>query len=68
MMGTGFFCKLNEYYSPIKYALFTCNHIIDESKIDIGKSIKFEYFYFNNFNSKPTTIKKEIKITDERRV
>ena len=68
MFGTGFFCKLNEYNFLFKYALFTNNHILDESKIDIGKSIKFEYLYFNNFNSKHTTIKKEIKITDERRV
>ena len=27
--GSGFFCKLDEYYFPFKYALFTNNHIID---------------------------------------
>ena len=35
--GSGFFCKLDEYYFPFKYALFTNNHILDESNIDIGK-------------------------------
>ena len=38
--GSGFFCKLNNF--PIKYALFTNNHILDESNIEIGNKIKFE--------------------------
>jgi len=66
--GSGFFCKLDEYYFPFKYALFTNNHILDDSNIDIGKSIKFEClkksFFFSSYN----TITKEIEITDKRRV
>ena len=38
--GSGFFCKLNNF--PIQYALFTNNHILDESNIEIGNKIKFE--------------------------
>ena len=41
--GSGFFCKLNDNTIPFKYALFTNNHVLDESSIDIGKTIKFEY-------------------------
>ena len=67
--GTGFFCELID--CPIKYALFTNNHILDETNIEIGNTIKFEFleykssfFYYSSYNP----IKKEIKITDKRRV
>ena len=36
----GFFCKLDNF--PIKYALFTNNHILSEFNIGIGKTIHFE--------------------------
>ena len=39
--GSGFFCKLGDNF-PIKYALFTNHHILDESNIEVGKTIKFE--------------------------
>ena len=39
--GSGFFCKLENF--PIKYALFTNNHILNGFNIEIGKKIKFEY-------------------------
>ena len=67
--GSGFFCKLNNF--PIKYALFTNNHILDESNIEIGNKIKFECLEFQKsyfFNSSYNLIKKEIEITDKRRV
>ena len=53
--GSGFFCKLNDF--PIKYALFTNNHILDENNIEINKTIKFVYnsiifsdFFQTHFN------------------
>ena len=52
-IGTGFFCKLNNF--PIKYALFTNNHVFDEDNINIDKKINI------GFN-------KTIKIDKERRV
>ena len=66
--GSAFFCKLNNF--PIKYALFTNNHILDESNIEIGNKIKFECLKFQKsfFNSSYNSIKKEIEITDKRRV
>ena len=38
--GTGFFCKIDNF--PIKYALFTNNHILDENDIKKGKIINIE--------------------------
>ena len=66
--GSGFFCKLDEYNFPFKYALFTNNHILEESNIDFGKSIKFECLEKSFLSSSYNTITKEIKITDKRRV
>ena len=39
--GSGFFCKLDNL--PIKYGLFTNNHILDEDNIKIGNIINIEY-------------------------
>ena len=66
--GSGFFCKLDN--CPIKYALFTNNHIIDESNIEFGDKIKIEYFKYKKsaFNSSYDIIKKEIKLTERRRI
>ena len=47
--GTGFFCKLDNF--PIKYALFTNNHVLDELNIEIGKNINFEYLEKSYFSS-----------------
>ena len=55
-IGTGFFCELNNF--PIKYALFTNNHVFDEDNINIDKKINIEY------NKNPKTI----KFDKERRV
>ena len=70
MTGSGFFCKLNDNFISFKYSLFTNNHIWDESSIDIGGTIKFEYLELQKsfFNSSYYLIEKEIKITEERRV
>ena len=36
--GSGFFCEIGGNF-PIKYALFTNNHILNESNLEIGKII-----------------------------
>ena len=66
--GSGFFCEIdiNNINFPFKYALFTNNHILDESNIEIGKIIHFEYLENSLINSSYT--KKGIKITKQRRV
>ena len=64
--GSGFFCKLENF--PIKYALFTNNHILDKSDIEIDEKIQINYLGKSYFNSSDNTVKKEIKITDKRRV
>ena len=35
--GSGFFCEIDNF--PIKYALFTNYHILNESSIEIGKKL-----------------------------
>jgi len=67
--GSGFFCEIDNFL--IKYALFTNNHVLNESNIEIGKKINFEclelqksFFYSPYYNK----IKKEIKITEKRKV
>ena len=68
-ISSGFFCKLDNF--PIKYALFTNNHILNESSIELGKNIYFEYleksssfFSGSSYNLK----KKKLEITEKRRV
>ena len=61
-----FFCEIDNF--PIKYALFTNNHILNESSIEIGKKINFECLEKSIFYSSYNLIKKEIKITEERQV
>ena len=68
-ISSGFFCKLDNF--PIKYALFTNNHILNESSIELGKNIYFEYleksssfFSGSSYNLK----KKKLEITERRRV
>jgi len=39
--GSGFFCEIDIDF-PFKYALFTNNHVLDESNIEIGKTIYIE--------------------------
>ena len=57
----GFFCEtINNF--PIKYILFTNNHILDEESIKIGKIVEIEYY------SEIGYITKKIEITKKRRV
>ena len=58
--GTGLFCKIDNY--PIKYALFTNNHILNENNIKIGNKINIEYFYKSKYKEK------KIEINEKRRV
>ena len=55
--GSGFFCEI-DFNFPIKYALFTNNHVLNENNIKMYKEIVFEYC---------KNIKK-IKITENRKV
>ena len=54
-LGTGFFCQTTIKNKTIKF-LFTCNHVLDQSKIKIGSTIQLKH--------KDTT--KNIKITKNR--
>ena len=63
--GSGFFCEFDNNF-PIKYALFTNNHVLNEFDIKIGSKIKFEYFQESLFKS--SYIKKEIEINENRRI
>ena len=58
--GTGFFCEIDDF--PIKHALFTNNHVLDEYNIKKGNIINIEYY------KKSSLIKKKIKIDEKRRV
>ena len=60
--GTGFFCEIDINF-PIKYALFTNNHILNEFNIQKGNTIYFEYLP----HSSNIPIKKEIKINQNRK-
>jgi len=59
---TGFFCEINNSKIPIKKALFTNNHIINEKNIKKGKYIIFQYF-----NENLQIENKTIKILENRR-
>jgi len=60
--GTGFFCQIENIKNfPIKYALFTNNHVLNESNIEIGCIINFEYL------KKTSYVKKQIKIKENRK-
>ena len=63
--GSGFFCEIN-LDIPIKYALFTNNHVLNESEIEIGNTIYFEYISKSILGEKLN--KKQIKITENRKV
>jgi len=67
-MTSGFFCEIDNF--PIKYALFSCNHSLNESNIEIGKKIRFKCLALQKsiFGSSYSIIKKEIKITEKRKV
>ena len=61
--GTGFFCEIDNLNNfPIKYGLFTNNHVLKESNIEIGPTINLEYL------KKSSYVKKQIKIKANRKV
>ena len=69
--GAGFCCEIGINF-PIKYALFNNNHILNESNLEIGQTIQFEYLelqksYFS-FRSSYNTNKKKIEITEKRKI
>jgi len=57
-LGIGFFCEINIDDIPLKKALFTSNHILNDKSIDINKEIIFDY----------CKKEKKIKITNDRKV
>ena len=59
--GTGFFCEIEAENFPIKYCLFTNNHVLNEKNIEINSIINFEYF------TKGKYIEKKIKIDKNRK-
>ena len=65
--GSGFFCQINLDF-PIKYALFTNNHVLNELNLEIGNTIYFEYFSKSIFSNSCSLVKKQIKITENRKV
>ena len=64
--GIGFFCEMDNSF-PIKYALFTNNHILNKFNIEVGNTISFEYLEKSLF-SKYKNAQKQIKITEKRKV
>jgi len=64
--GTGFFCEIERF--PIKYALFTNNHILDKSNLEIGNIIKFKYFESKLLSYSNNIVEKSIKLTSNRKI
>ena len=64
--GSGFFCEIEGNF-PIKYALFTNNHVLNETNLEIGKIIKFKYFDSKKSNNSNNIIEKSIKLTIDRK-
>jgi len=64
--GSGFFCEIGGDF-PIKYALFTNNHILNESNLEIGKIIKFKYFGSKFLSNTNNIVEKTIKLTSNRK-
>ena len=58
--ATGFFCKIDNF--PIKYALFTNNHVLNDSNIETGNTIHFEYLENSLLSQKKIKIKENRKV------
>ena len=61
-IGSGFFCEIKIDNFPVKYCLFTNNHVLNEENIKKNKTIHFEIFKDSKY------IEKKIKIDDKRQV
>ena len=64
--GSGFFCEIGGDF-PIKYALFTNNHILSESNLEINKIIKFKYSESKYLSDSNNIVNKSITITNNRK-
>ena len=66
--ASGFFCEIEEF--PTKHYLFTNNHVLNEENIEIGNIINIEFLEHQKsfFNSSYNLVKKNIKITENRKV
>jgi len=60
--GSGFFCEIKPKDFPVKYCLFTNNHVLNEENIKINDIIHFEYFNDSKY------IEKIIEIGENRKV
>ena len=59
--GTGFFCEISDKNTPIKYCLFTNNHVLNQANIEVGNIVNFEYYKDGKYEIK------EIKIDENRK-
>ena len=68
VIGTGFFCEINDKDIPFKKVLFTNNHILNEknkeNNIELSNEIEFEYL---NKIKKIKMIKNRRKYTNKNR-
>ena len=64
--GTGFLCEIEGNF-PIKYALFTNNHILNETNIELNRIIKFQSFESKLFWNSNTLAEKNIVISNNRK-
>ena len=62
--ATGFFCEINNF--PIKYALFTNNHVLDEFNTKLEKYINIECL--QKINNSYEFVYKKIKIDSKRKI
>ena len=60
--ATCFFCQMEKDNFPIKYCLFTNNHALNKTSLEIDNIITFEYY------SEGKYIEKKIKIDKNRKV
>ena len=63
-IATGFFCEINNF--PIKYALFTNNHVLDEFNTKLGRNISIECL--QKTNNSYEFVYKKIKIDGKRKI
>ena len=69
MKGTGFFCKMDKMF-PIKFALFTSYHLLNEKDLKIGKEITFNCLQLQKsfFSSSYKQVSKKIIINEKRKI
>ena len=62
--GSGFFCNFKKSFPdfPLKYCLFTNNHVLNDSNLKIGQIINLNYLKENKM------FENRIKITEKRKI